>query len=97
MNLHNFSKLSEKVSDFERVRLFQMKWQDPNKLEEYGRREVGDSRTGTKIRKMLLDGTALVVQLEKGVGIRNFIKIHKRHAMCLLFILYISKLRIYSI
>ncbi|PAV76209.1 hypothetical protein WR25_21348 [Diploscapter pachys] len=50
-----------------------MKWQDPNKLEEYGRREVGDSKMGTKIRKMLLDGTALIIQLEKGI---NRMEIH---------------------
>ncbi|KAF1764913.1 hypothetical protein GCK72_004864 [Caenorhabditis remanei] len=46
-----------------------LKWdeQNTNKLEEYGRKEVGDGRTGSEISKMVRFGDFVLVQMPYGI------------------------------
>lgn len=49
--------------------LFQLKWdeENQNKLEEYGRKDVGDGRTGSEVMKMTRHGDYVIVQMPYGV------------------------------
>ncbi|CAI2335659.1 unnamed protein product [Caenorhabditis sp. 36 PRJEB53466] len=49
--------------------IIMLKWEDQtqNRLEEYGRKDVGDGRTGSEVMKMTRHGDSVIVQMPYGI------------------------------